>query len=140
MKLGEVIKEYRTRQQLSMQEFADKCGLSKGFISMLEKGQHPQSKRPLVPSLETLNKIATGMGTDLDTFVSVLDLDSLVSVNGNDAMEKIIATGDSDEEVDPVIVELLTKLEVAPLPVRNAAIAAAIAVLSSDLVQQQDQD
>ncbi len=136
MKLGEVIKEFRTRNKLSMQEFADRCGLSKGFISMLEKGQHPQSKRPLVPSLETLSKVATGMGTDLDTFVSVLDLDSIVSVNGNDAMEKIIATENSDEEVDPIILDLITKLEVAPLPVRNAAIAAALAVLKSDLSQE----
>lgn len=103
---------------------------------MLEKGQHPQSKRPLVPSLETLNKVATGMGTDLDTFVSVLDLDSIVSINGNDAMEKIIATDNSDEEVDPIILDLITKLEVAPLPVRNAAIAAALAVLKSDLSQE----
>lgn len=136
MKLGEVIKEFRTRNNLSMEEFGKRCGLSKGFISMLEKGQHPQSKRPLVPSLETLNKVATGMGTDLDTFVSVLDLDSIVSINGNDAMEKIIATDNSDEEVDPIILDLITKLEVAPLPVRNAAIAAALAVLKSDLSQE----
>ena len=137
MKLGEVIKEYRARNHFSMQEFANKCGLSKGYISMLEKGHHPQNARPLVPSLETLSKIATGMGTDLDTFVSVLDLDSIVSVNSDqEIIEKIIATGDSDEEIDPVILDLITKLEAAPLPVRNAAIAAAIAVLSSDLSQK----
>lgn len=136
MKLGEVIKEYRTRNNLSMEEFGKRCGLSKGFISMLEKGQHPQSKRPLVPSLETLSKIATGMGTDLDTFVSVLDLDSIVSVNCNDAMEKIITTDNSGDEVDPIIIDLITKLEVAPLPIRNAAIAAALAVLTSDLSQE----
>lgn len=54
MKLGEIVKDYRTRNHLTMQEFADRCDLSKGFISMLEKGQHPQSIRKLVPSLDTI--------------------------------------------------------------------------------------
>lgn len=37
MHLGEVIKQYRyDHGKMSMQAFADKCGLSKGYIAMLE--------------------------------------------------------------------------------------------------------
>lgn len=81
MTLGEVVHEYRTKNKLTMQEFADRCGLSKGYISMIEKGKHPQNARNLVPTFETIAKIAKGMNTDINTFVSVLNLDTLVTVN-----------------------------------------------------------
>lgn len=81
MTLSEIVKNYRNINHLSMQEFADRCGLSKGYISMLEKGQHPQNARKLVPTIETLAKIAKGMNTDIDTFISALDFDTFVKVN-----------------------------------------------------------
>lgn len=81
MTLGEVVHEYRTKNKLTMQEFADRCGLSKGYISMIEKGKHPQNARNLVPTFDTIAKIAKGMNTDINTFVSVLNLDTLVTVN-----------------------------------------------------------
>lgn len=81
MTVGEVVNNYRSSNHLTMQEFADRCGLSKAYISMVEKGKHPQNNRKLVPNLETLAKLAKGMDTDINTFLSVLDLDTIVSVN-----------------------------------------------------------
>ena len=52
MTLGEYLKDYRKRHHISMQEFSEMSGISKGYISMLERGQHPQSSRALVPSIE----------------------------------------------------------------------------------------
>lgn len=80
MKLEELIRQFREREHLTMQEFADRCGLSKGFVSMLEKGQHPQSKRRLIPSLATLKKISVGMGLSLDELLLMLDGDTTVSL------------------------------------------------------------
>ena len=37
MTLGDLIKNYREETGMSMDEFAEKSGLSKGYISMLEK-------------------------------------------------------------------------------------------------------
>ena len=107
MELREVIKEYRERNHYTMQEFADRCELSKGYISMLEKGKHPQSARSLVPSLETLQKIAKGMDTDLDTLVSVLDMDTLITVNPT-GKGKPVTRSDGQEENEETIV--LSKL------------------------------
>lgn len=73
MKLGEVIKTYRENTGLTMQEFANKAGLSKGYISMLEKNQHPQSQRPLTPSLETYQKVAYAMSITLDDLIAIID-------------------------------------------------------------------
>ena len=36
MELGQIIKDYRALNNLSMQEFADRAKISKGYVSMLE--------------------------------------------------------------------------------------------------------
>lgn len=81
MKLGEIIKKFRYDNDMTMQEFADKSGLSKGYISMLEKNKHPQSKRELAPSFETYKKVASAMCMPLDDFLAALDGDEVVKVN-----------------------------------------------------------
>lgn len=72
MHLGELIKAYREKNHLSMQAFADMALLSKGYISMLEKNQHPQSHRKLAPSLDTCQKIASAMNLTLDELIAAL--------------------------------------------------------------------
>ena len=51
MNLGTLVKEYRTNNSLTMEEFAKKCGLSKGYISMLEKNQNPKSGKPIITTI-----------------------------------------------------------------------------------------
>lgn len=74
MKLNEIIKRYRETNNLSMREFADRCGLSSGYVSMLEHGRHPQSKRQLVPSMETFTKLCSGMNISIPDLFSILDI------------------------------------------------------------------
>ena len=81
MSLEEILRQYRESEDLSMQEFADRCGLSKGYISMLEKGQHPQNSRPLVPSINTIRHLADGMNISVDALLSAIDSDTIVSIN-----------------------------------------------------------
>ena len=78
MDLGQIIKKYRRENHMTMQEFADRCELSKGYISMLEKGQHPQRKRALVPSLETFVKLSGGMNMSVQELFSILDIDNWI--------------------------------------------------------------
>jgi transcriptional regulator with XRE-family HTH domain len=78
MDLGQIIKKYRRENHMTMQEFADRCELSKGYISMLEKGQHPQRKRALVPSLETFVKLSGGMNMSVQELFSILDIDDWI--------------------------------------------------------------
>ncbi len=60
-----------------MQGFAARCGLSKGYISMLEKGKHPQSRRAIVPSIDTYVKLAKGMGLSLDELLVQIEQSSM---------------------------------------------------------------
>ncbi|HFI0175694.1 TPA: helix-turn-helix domain-containing protein [Streptococcus suis] len=73
MILGDIIKDFRQKNKLTMDSFASLSGLTKGYISMLEKNQHPKTKKALLPTLETLEKVARGMDIDVSELVSLLD-------------------------------------------------------------------
>lgn len=56
MYVGELIQAYRRETNLSMDEFARLTGLSKPYISMLEKNRNSRTGKPIVPSVATLQK------------------------------------------------------------------------------------
>ncbi len=82
MKLGDIIREYREAHDLSQRQFANLCGLSNGYISMLEKGVNPGTGRPLTPTLPQLNKLAGGMKMSLSELFEVAD-DMPVDISSN---------------------------------------------------------
>lgn len=73
MELKDYIKAYRAKHDLTMEQFAALSSLSKGYISMLEKGQNPQTKRKIVPSITALNNIARAMNIDLNELLETID-------------------------------------------------------------------
>ena len=76
--IGEIIKKYRQEHGISMEEFGKRSGLSKAYISLLERGKSTRSNKPIVPSIDTLSAIAKAIGEDLDTLVYMLDPDQEV--------------------------------------------------------------
>lgn len=93
MTLGEFIKAYREKNELSQRQFADKSGVSNGYISMLEKNENPKTGQPLSPSMPVLKKIASAMGmtvNDLCSFVDDMAIDLGTTVmDYEDAQEKL---------------------------------------------------
>lgn len=81
LKLGEIIKKFRDEHKLSMDKFAEQSGLTKGYISMLEKNEHPKSKKPIIPTEETLIKVAKGMGVDIEVVLNNLDENQEIQIN-----------------------------------------------------------
>lgn len=81
MKLGELLKSYRTEHKLSMDAFCELSDLTKGYISMLEKNEHPKSKKPIIPSYETIEKIAKGMQLTVENLIDMLDDDQEIQIN-----------------------------------------------------------
>lgn len=80
MKLGQIIKEYREENRLSMDEFAKSSGLSKGYISQLENNRNPKTGLPPTPSIQSIKKAADGMFMTFDELFSKLDDDMKVTV------------------------------------------------------------
>lgn len=74
MFLGEIISEYRRTHRISMDKFAEMSGLSKGYISMLEKNEHPKTKEPIIPSLPTFTKVASAIGMNLDDLIHMVEM------------------------------------------------------------------
>ena len=75
MTLGDYISAYRHKENYSQREFAKKCHLSNGYISMLERGFNHKTKEPIKPSLPQIKKLADGMGISImELFEAVDDL------------------------------------------------------------------
>ncbi|MBQ2764547.1 MAG: helix-turn-helix domain-containing protein [Firmicutes bacterium] len=73
--LGDLIKKYREETKSSMDDFAEKSGLSKGYISMLEKNLNPKTGLPIAPSLQTIKQASIGMNMDFETVLTMIDQD-----------------------------------------------------------------
>lgn len=73
MTLGELIKGYRSAHEMSMDDFAQKSGISKAYISLLEKNKHPKTGKPIAPSVDSIRKAAIGMNIDFNTLFGMVD-------------------------------------------------------------------
>lgn len=79
--LGKIIKEYRDDNKLSMDDFANKTGLSKPYIAMLEKNYNPKSKKEIIPTVDTIAKCAKAMGIEFNDLFNVLRLSNSIVTN-----------------------------------------------------------
>lgn len=86
--LGDIIKKYRNEHGLSMDSFSEKSGISKAYISLLEKNKHPKTGKAIAPSVQCIKQAASGMDMDfndlfcmIDGDVSLEELDSITFSN-----------------------------------------------------------
>lgn len=73
MTLGDIIKDYRGTHKLSMDAFSEKSGISKAYISLLEKNKHPKTGKSIAPSIQCIKQAADGMGMDFNTLFGMID-------------------------------------------------------------------
>ncbi len=81
MTLGDLVKEYREKHDISMDEFSKMCNLSKGYISMLENNINPRNDKPIAPTLPTIRKIALAINMDIDSILKALNSDQEIYLN-----------------------------------------------------------
>lgn len=79
MEIGVKIRELRLKNQLTQEELADRCDLTKGYISQLENDANS-------PSISTLKDILDCLGTSLSDFFS--DEQEAVVFSKDDMFEK----------------------------------------------------
>ena len=83
MKLRDLIIQYREKHDLSQRQFASKCNLSNGYISMLENGVNPKTQKPVIPSITALQKLAEGMGLSMTELFALAE-DTLINITSDD--------------------------------------------------------
>lgn len=104
MTLKDLVIKYRADNGLSQRQFALQCGLSNGYISMLEKEINPSTGAKITPTLPALSKLATGMHTTLnELFTLVDDMDV-------DVKTPALSEEDGLTSVDMEIISLLAGL------------------------------
>lgn len=96
MTLGDIVKNYRTERGLSLREFSRISGVSNGYISMLEKNEHPKTKKPIVPSIEKMRCIANAMGMSFDSLLDMIDSDQPISIKKENAPAPSLTSSESD--------------------------------------------
>ncbi len=63
---GRAVYRYREKHKITMNQFADQCGMSSADVYRIESGF------VTYPRAETLSKIASGIGMDHDAFMQLL--------------------------------------------------------------------
>ena len=74
MTLGEIIKKYRDDRKMSMDGFAQLSGLSKAYISVLERNITPHGNQPS-PGIDTYRAVAKVLGLDVNELIRAVDDD-----------------------------------------------------------------
>ena len=74
MFLGDLIKKYRSANNLSLRDFAKRCGLSHTYISALEKNIDPRTGKPIAPTLDTVKYVSKGMNISIEEILKALDI------------------------------------------------------------------
>ena len=108
MTFKDLIIEYRNDHGLSQRQFATACGLSNGYISMLEKEMNPNTKLPVTPTLPKLKQLASGMGMSLTDLLVKVD-DMPVELVLDDADSKKLVP-EIEDELDAEIMKIISGL------------------------------
>lgn len=108
MTLKDLIIEYRNDHGLSQRQFATACGLSNGYISILEKEMNPNTKLPVTPTLPKLKQLASGMGMSLTDLLVKVD-DMPVELILDDADSKKLVP-EIEDELDAEIMKIISGL------------------------------
>lgn len=107
MEIGSKIKALRLKSQLTQEELADRCELTKGYISQLENDLTS-------PSITTLEDICETLGTNLVNFfgedekpVRVVYTKDDHFVKSTESMDTTwLVTNSTINEMEPILVEL----------------------------------
>lgn len=101
--LGKFIKQKRKELGLSLRDFAEMCEISHSYLDNLEKGRDARSGKPVSPTIETLQKLASGLKI---TIVEILRIGGFI----DSSLDQNNQIGINDDELVSFIREISPKL------------------------------
>ncbi|SJZ59538.1 helix-turn-helix domain-containing protein [Anaerorhabdus furcosa] len=106
MDIGHRIKQLRTKNNLTLEELASRCELTKGFLSQLERNLTS-------PSIQTLEDIAEALGTTMAKFFQeekdekiVFGIDDYFVDERDGSIVNWIVPNAQKNEMEPILLEL----------------------------------
>lgn len=76
MSLSDLLLKYIRENGLTYESFAQRCNLSKGYVSMLINNRNPKTGKPPIPTIETYLNIAEAMGTTVGELLAITEKDT----------------------------------------------------------------
>ena len=76
MTVGEVISKYCDTHGISFRQFAEKSGLTSGYVSMLVNNRNPKTGKPPVPKIKTYQQIVDAMGITINELLAQTESDT----------------------------------------------------------------
>ena len=64
-----------------MDDFAKRSGMSKAYVSILERNYNPSTGKAAIPSIETIKRVAIATGIGFNELFAMLDEDQQVSLD-----------------------------------------------------------
>lgn len=112
MHIGKYIKKYRDTNNLSMAEFAKESGISKAYVSVLEKNRDPRNGKEIIPSIPIIKKVSDTIGISFDDLLNSLDENQIIALNetkteknlNSSTLQKITSTSSQLEHSRQLIV------------------------------------
>lgn len=112
--LGDFLAEYRKNHSLTLRDLAEKSGLSHAYIDKLEKGIDPRNGKPVIPTIDTLERIAKATGKTLQDILKIsgyvsgelqgeLDLDDILQKHN----VQVYVDGEPDEAAKQDILDYI---------------------------------
>lgn len=113
MEIGTKLKDLRLKCGLTQEELADRCELTKGYISQLENDL-------TMPTIPTLNDLMVALGSDLRTFFSEDEPEQVV-FKDDDFFEKEadgqkivwLVPNSQKNEMEPIYTEIAPNTELS---------------------------
>lgn len=110
MTLGDIIYRYRKENNFTMEYIAKVCGITKGYVAMLEKNVNPKTGRPVKPTVETISKVCRGLHMDINEVFALLDDDYEIIVPAVRENNSAIADATIKMMNDPELTKLFDKI------------------------------
>ena len=111
MNLGKKIKQMRNQKGLTQEELADRCELTKGYISQLENNLNS-------PSITTLTDILSALGSNLSEFFKeeqeekiVFSKNEFIEKDSEGVLWNWLIPNAQKNMMEPVLVELAEGME-----------------------------
>ena len=83
MYIGEIIKNYRTKNNLSQRAFAARTSLSPSYINTLEKIYNPKTGKPYSVTTDVAMELSKAMFINIEDLLNMLDKTQEFIVNNN---------------------------------------------------------
>lgn len=89
MYIGEIIKSYREKNDLSQRAFASRTSLSPSYINTLEKIYNPKTGKPYSVTTNAALEIANAMFISIEDLLKLLDKNQEFIVNNDDKLDEL---------------------------------------------------